>query len=128
MKKEKNTKAQEVKKTNLVEGINNLIEEKAEKVEKSKKALKVVGKEKEATEKASEKKVKKTKKEKLVDKAVVLQNGHPCVGAEQEVYPHREHDEHHAKALFAGGQAAHEVRHRVAERKAHHGREKRQPE
>ena len=58
MKKEKNTKAQEVKKTNLVEGINNLIEEKAEKVEKSKKALKVVGKEKEATEKASEKKVK----------------------------------------------------------------------
>lgn len=68
MKKEKNTKAQEVKNTNLVEGINNLIEEKAEKVEKSKKALKVVGKEKEATEKASEKKVKKTKKEKLVDK------------------------------------------------------------
>lgn len=68
MKKEENTKAQEVKKTNLIEGINNLIEEKAEKVEKSKKALKVVGKEKEATEKASEKKVKKTKKEKLVDK------------------------------------------------------------
>ena len=68
MKKEENTKAQEVKKTNLVEGINNLIEENAEKVEKSKKALKVVGKEKEATEKASEKKVKKTKKEKLVDK------------------------------------------------------------
>lgn len=63
MKKEENTKAQEVKKTNLVEGINNLIEEKAEKVEKSKKALKVVGK-----EKASEKKIKKTKKEKLVDK------------------------------------------------------------
>lgn len=68
MKRKKNTKAQEVKKTNLVEGINNLIEEKAEKVEKSKEALKVVGKEKEATEKASEKKVKKTKKEKLVDK------------------------------------------------------------
>ena len=68
MKKEENTKAQEVKKTNLVEGINNLIEEKAEKVEKSEKALKVVGKEKEATEKASEKKVKKTEKEKLVDK------------------------------------------------------------
>lgn len=68
MKKEENIKAQEVKKTNLVEGINNLIEEKAEKVEKSEKALKVVGKEKEATEKASEKKVKKTKKEKLVDK------------------------------------------------------------
>lgn len=66
MKKEE--KAQEVKKTNLVEGINSLIEEKAEKVKKSKKALKVVGKEKEATEKASEKKVKKTKKEKLVDK------------------------------------------------------------
>lgn len=66
MKKEE--KAQEVKKTNLVEGINNLIEEKAEKVEKSKKALKANHKEKEAKDEASEKKVKKTKKEKLVDK------------------------------------------------------------
>lgn len=68
MKKEENTKAQEVKKTNLIEGINNLIEEKAEKVEKSKKALKAKYKEKEVKEEASEKKVKKTKKEKLVDK------------------------------------------------------------
>lgn len=66
MKKEE--KAQEVKKTNLVEGINSLIEEKAEKVEKSKKALKANHKEKEAKDGASEKKVKKTKKEKLVDK------------------------------------------------------------
>lgn len=66
MKKEE--KAQEVKKTNLVEGINSLIEEKAEKVEKSKKALKANHKEKEAKDDASEKKVKKTKKEKLVDK------------------------------------------------------------
>lgn len=68
MKKEENTKAQEVKKTNLVEGINSLIEEKAEKVEKSKKALKANHKENEAKDEASEKKVKKTKKEKLVDK------------------------------------------------------------
>lgn len=68
MKKEENTKAQEVKKTNLVKGINSLIEEKAEKVEKSKKALKANHKEKEAKDEASEKKVKKTKKEKLVDK------------------------------------------------------------
>lgn len=66
MKKEE--KAQEVKNTNLVEGINSLIEEKAEKVEKSKKALKANHKEKEAKDEASEKKVKKTKKEKLVDK------------------------------------------------------------
>ena len=66
MKKEE--KAQEVKKTNLVEGINSLIEEKAEKFEKSKKALKANHKEKEAKDEASEKKVKKTKKEKLVDK------------------------------------------------------------
>ena len=57
MKKEE--KAQEVKKTNLVEGINSLIEEKA---------LKANHKEKEAKDEASEKKVKKTKKEKLVDK------------------------------------------------------------
>lgn len=66
MKKEE--KAQEVKKTNLVEGINSLIEEKAEKVEKSKNALKANHKEKEAKDEASEKKVKKIKKEKLVDK------------------------------------------------------------
>lgn len=66
MKKEE--KAQEVKNTNLVDGINSLIEEKAEKVEKSKKALKANHKEKEAKDEASEKKVKKTKKEKLVDK------------------------------------------------------------
>lgn len=37
MKKNKNNKAQKLEKTNLVEGINTLIEEKAEKVEKSKK-------------------------------------------------------------------------------------------
>mgnify|MGYP006917402523 FL=1 len=66
MKKEE--KAQEVKKTNLVEGINSLIEEKAEKVKKSKKALKANHKEKEAKDEASKKKVKKTKKEKLVNK------------------------------------------------------------
>lgn len=59
MKKNKNNKAQEMKKTDLVEGINNLIEEKAEKVKKSKEILKG---------EAKEKKVKKTKKEKLVDK------------------------------------------------------------
>lgn len=59
MKKNKNNKAQEMKKTDLVEGINNLIEEKAEKVKKSKEIL---------NGEAKEKKVKKTKKEKLVDK------------------------------------------------------------
>lgn len=37
MKKNKNNKAQKLEKTNLVEGINTLIEEKAEKVKKSKK-------------------------------------------------------------------------------------------
>jgi hypothetical protein len=59
MKKNKNNKAQKLEKTNLVEGINTLIEEKAEKVEKSKEIL---------NGEAKEKKVKKTKKEKLVDK------------------------------------------------------------
>lgn len=68
MKKNKNKKAQELKKTNLVEGINTLIEEKAEKVEKSKEALKK-GKKKEATAPvAEEKKKKKSKKDKLIAK------------------------------------------------------------
>lgn len=61
MKKNKKNQAQKTEKTNLVEGINNLIEEKTQKVEKSKKE--------ETPEAAKEKKVKKTQKEKLVNKA-----------------------------------------------------------
>lgn len=68
MKKNKKNQAQEIKKTNPVEGINNLIEEKTQKVEKSKKALKAEAKKEETPEAAKEKKVKKTQKEKLVDK------------------------------------------------------------
>lgn len=68
MKKNKNNKAQKLEKTNLVEGINTLIEEKAEKVEKSKKALKK-GEEETTAPVAEEKKKKKSKKDKLVAKA-----------------------------------------------------------
>lgn len=67
MKKNKKNQAQKTEKTNLVEGINNLIEEKTQKVEKSKKA-KAEAKKEETPEAAKEKKVKKTQKEKLVDK------------------------------------------------------------
>lgn len=68
MKKNKNNKAQKLEKTNLVEGINTLIEEKAEKVEKSKKALKK-GEEETTAQVVEEKKKKKSKKDKLVAKA-----------------------------------------------------------
>ena len=68
MKKNKKIQAQKVEKTNLVEGINNLIEEKTQEVEKSKKALKAEAKKEETPEAAKEKKVNKTQKEKLVDK------------------------------------------------------------
>lgn len=68
MKKNKEIQAQKIEKTNLVEGINNLIEEKTQKVEKSKKAPKAEAKKEETPEAAKEKKVKKTQKEKLVDK------------------------------------------------------------
>lgn len=67
MKKNKNNKAQKLEKTNLVEGINTLIEEKAEKVEKSKKALKK-GEEETTAPAAEEKKKKKSKKDKLISK------------------------------------------------------------
>lgn len=67
MKKNKNNKAQKLEKTNLVEGINTLIEEKAEKVEKSKKALKK-GEEETTAPVAEEKKKKKSKKDKLISK------------------------------------------------------------
>lgn len=65
MKKNKKNQAQKIEKTNLVEGINNLIEEKTQKVEKTQKAK---AKKEETPEAAKEKKVKKTQKEKLVDK------------------------------------------------------------
>lgn len=68
MKKNKNNKAQKLEKTNLVEGINTLIEEKAEKVEKSKKALKK-GEEETTAQVVEEKKKKKSQKDKLVEKA-----------------------------------------------------------
>ena len=69
MKKNKNNKAQKLEKTDLVEGINTLIEEKAEKVEKSKEALKKGKKKEEATAPAAEeKKKKKSKKDKLISK------------------------------------------------------------
>ena len=68
MKKNKNNKAQKLEKTNLVEGINTLIEEKAEKVEKSKKALKK-DEEETTAQVAEEKKKKKSKKDELVAKA-----------------------------------------------------------
>lgn len=67
MKKNKNNKAQKLEKTNLVEGINTLIEEKAEKVEKSKEALKKGKKKEEATAPVAEEK-KKSKKDKLISK------------------------------------------------------------
>lgn len=62
MKKNKKNQAQKTEKTNLVEGINNLIEEKTQKVEKSKKALKAEAKKEETPEAAKEKLVDKTKK------------------------------------------------------------------
>lgn len=65
MKNNKKNQAKKTEKTNLVEGINNLIEKKTQKVEKSKKALKAEVKKEETPEVAKEKKVKK---EKLVDK------------------------------------------------------------
>lgn len=62
MKKNKKNQAQKIEKTNLVEGINNLIEKKTQKVEKSKKALTAEAKKEETPEAAKEKLVDKTKK------------------------------------------------------------------
>lgn len=58
MKKNKKNQAQKTEKTNLVEGINNLTEEKTQKAK---------AKKEETTEAAKEKKVDNTKKKKLVD-------------------------------------------------------------
>lgn len=68
MKENKKNQAQKTEKTNPLERINNLIEEKIQQIEKSQKALKAEAKKEEAPEVAKEKKVKKTQKEKLVDK------------------------------------------------------------
>lgn len=68
MKKNKKNQAQKIEKTNLVEGINNLIEEKTQKAEAKKEETPEAGKEKLVDKTKKEKKVKKTQKEKLVKK------------------------------------------------------------
>ena len=66
--------------------------------------------------------------EQLIEQAVVLQNRHPRIGAQQEVHPHREHDEHHRHALEGLTLAAHPVRHRIADQQANGRRDQRELE
>ena len=58
------------------------------------------------------------RRQKPVDDARVLQNGHPRVGADQEVHPHRNHDERHHCLLHLRLRARHDVRDRIARKKA----------
>ena len=59
--------------------------------------------------------------EQLVQQAVVLQNGHPGVGAQQEVDPHGQHDQHHGQTLESGTLLGHHVGHGIADQKANNG-------
>ncbi len=64
----------------------------------------------------------------LVQKTVVLQNGHPGVGPKQEVNPHGQHDEHHGRPLKPLPLLAHPVAHRIADEKADESGDEGQPE
>ena len=56
--------------------------------------------------------------EQLVQQAVVLQDGHPGVGPQQEVHPHGQHDQYHGRAAEALALPAEKVRHRIAQQQA----------
>jgi len=55
--------------------------------------------------------------EHIVDEAVILKEGHPCVGAQQEVHPHGQHDEQNEEALAVRRRFGDGIRERVAEQK-----------
>ena len=59
--------------------------------------------------------------EKLVQKAVVFQNGHPAIGAQQEVHPHGQHDQHHGHPLEGRLFTAHPVADGIAHEQADNG-------
>ena len=59
--------------------------------------------------------------EKAVYDAGVLKNGHPCVGADEEVHPHGDHYERDYYLLRPGICASDYVRHRVAQQQAYSG-------
>ena len=58
---------------------------------------------------------------KTVEQAGVLQDGHPGVGAQQEIHPHGQHDEHHGHPLEAGSLPGQETGNGVAHQQADHG-------
>ena len=45
----------------------------------------------------------------VVDEAVFLKQGHPCVGAQQEVHPHGQHNQHEHDMLLVGAQAGEKI-------------------
>ena len=59
--------------------------------------------------------------EELIEQAGILQNGHPGVGAQQEVHPHGEHDEDHGDPLKAGALLGHDVGQRIPDEQADEG-------
>ena len=64
----------------------------------------------------------------MVQQPVVFQNGQPGVGAEQEIHPHREHDQDHGDGAPPFSQSRHGVGHRIAQQKTDHRGDDREAE
>ena len=63
-----------------------------------------------------------------VQQAVVLQDGHPGVGPQEEVHPHGQHNQGHSQLLEAGSLPGHKKRHGVANQQAYRRSRQSQPE
>jgi len=54
----------------------------------------------------------------LVQKSVVLQNGHPGIGPQQKIHPHGQHDEHHSDALHLRPLLGEHIGYRVSDQQS----------
>ena len=66
-------------------------------------------------------------REKAVDETVLLEDGHPRVGAQQKVHPHGQHDEHDHRALARAAVPGDDEGERIGDDQADHRGEEGQP-
>ncbi|CAE6842303.1 hypothetical protein R69888_07020 [Paraburkholderia haematera] len=61
--------------------------------------------------------------QRVIEQAVVLQDADPCVDADQERGPERQHHAHHQQVALGGLRAGDVVRNRIADQQAEEGRD-----
>ena len=58
--------------------------------------------------------------EKLIDQAIVLQQSHPSISAQQEIHPHGQHDDHDHSPLHPFPRPGNAVGQRIGQQQADH--------